>query len=197
MPSKEKQGVQSGLPCPCPCFAPLACNFSAQQVWISFGVFGSFLIVMCSRHAAPALCSHPSFLSLMLTALSLHLFMVSALKACRTPLFGQSVHEVLIAIYKVITERVLGRTYALQAYPEYWASFLALSSSRPGPGRARLPSPALSASADPRPPKVPHLSFSSLSLSLSLLYTVSRLRVTCLPESCHGSCCFAGVMFSW
>jgi hypothetical protein len=42
-------------------------------------------------------------------------------------LYRQSVHEVLIAIYEAVTERVLGRTYALQAYPEYRAFFLARS----------------------------------------------------------------------
>jgi hypothetical protein len=41
---------------------------------------------------------------------------VSAFKACRARLYRQSVHEVLIAIYEAVTERVLGRTYALQAY---------------------------------------------------------------------------------
>ena len=54
-------------------------------------------------------------------------FRVKALGA-RLGLYRQSppaVHEVLIAIYEAVTERALGRTYALQAYPEYRAFFLA------------------------------------------------------------------------
>jgi hypothetical protein len=59
---------------------------------------------------------------------------VYAFRACRARLssYRQSVHEVLIAFYEAITERVLSRTYALQAYPEYRAFFLALLSSRSG-----------------------------------------------------------------
>jgi hypothetical protein len=52
--------------------------------------------------------------------------------ACRALLYCQLVHEVLIAIHEAVTECVLGKMYALQAYPEYLAFFLTLLSSWPG-----------------------------------------------------------------
>jgi hypothetical protein len=60
-------------------------------------------------------------------------FRVKAFKlGARLGLYRQSppaVHEVLIAIYEAVTERALGRTYALQAYPEYRAFFLAYAAA--------------------------------------------------------------------
>ena len=123
-----------------------------SKVQISFGISGSLQIAMRSGYAqalpssvfpvSDAHCSASASAS------------VSAFKACRARLYRQSVHEVLIAIYEAVTERVLGRTYALQAYPEYRAFFLALPTSRPG----LLPS-------WPLPIHGPPLSSSSLSHS--------------------------------
>jgi hypothetical protein len=146
---------------------PLACN--------SFGQQGPdllrYLWLMADRHAAQRTCSGlvPSSA---FTASDAHCSAsasVSALKACRARLSRQSVPEVLIAIHEAVTERVLGRTYALQAYPEYRAFSLAppSSSSRPG----LLPSL-------PLPLPTPPPSSSSLSLSLSLFFSLFRLRVT-------------------
>ena len=93
---------------------------------------------------------------------------VSAFKACRARLYRQSVHEVLIAIYKAVTERVLGRTYALQAYPEYRAFFLALPASRPGLlpfWPLPSPGPHLSSSSRPSQSSSPSSSFSLASVS--------------------------------
>ena len=41
--------------------------------------------------------------------------------------YHQSVQEVLVAIYEAVTERVFGRTHALQMYPEYEEFFRRLS----------------------------------------------------------------------
>jgi hypothetical protein len=106
--------------------------------------------------------------------LPLHLFPLS-FKACRARLYRQLVHEVLIAVYEAVAERVLRRTYALQAFPEYHcqAFFLAPLSSLSG--LPSLPSPPLPR-GDPRPPSL--LFLPSLSESLSLFFSLSRLRVT-------------------
>jgi hypothetical protein len=77
---------------------------------------------------------------------------LSAFKACRARRYRQLVHEVLITVYEAVPERVLGRTYALQAYPEYRAFFLAPISSRSG----LLPSL-------PLPTPDPHLASSSIT----------------------------------
>jgi hypothetical protein len=132
-------------------FAPLACN--------SFGQQGPdllrYLWLIADRHAQRT-CSGlvPSSVFPVPEAHCSASASVSAFKACRARLYRQSVHEVLIAIYEAVTERVLGRTYALQAYPEYRAFFLALPTSRPG----LLPS-------WPLPIHDPPLSSSSLSSS--------------------------------
>jgi hypothetical protein len=94
---------------------------------------------------------------------------VSTFKACRARLDCQLVHEVLIAFYEAVTERVLGRTYALQTYPEYLAFILAPLSSRPGP------LPFL-----PLPTPTPYLlSHPSLSESLSLFFLFLPLSPAC------------------
>ena len=132
-------------------FAPLACN--------SFGQQGPdllrYLWLIADRHAQRT-CSGlvPSSVFPVSEVHCSASASVSAFKACRARLYRQSVHEVLIAIYEAVTERVLGRTYALQAYPEYRAFFLALPTSRPG----LLPS-------WPLPIHGPPLSSSSLSSS--------------------------------
>jgi hypothetical protein len=101
-----------------------------------------------------------------------------------------SVHEVLIAIYEAVNERVLGRTYVLQAYPEYQAFFFsAFILARP---------PALPASAKPQPPS--HLFLSSGVSPLPLLHQVHLLSPASDrpgPASCHGPHCFVRVTFCW
>ena len=127
-------------------FAPLACN--------SFGQLGPdllrYLWLIADRHAQ-RLCSGlvPSSVIPVSDAQCSASASYSPFKACRARLYRQSVHEVLIAIYEAVTERVLGRTYALQAYPEYRAFFRA-----PLPSRADLqPSlPLLNPSSPPLSP---------------------------------------------
>ena len=109
-------------------FAPLACN--------SFGQQGPDLLryhwLIADRHAQRK-CSGlvPSSVIPISDPQCLASASDSAFKACRARFYRQSVHEVLIAIYEAVTERVLGRTYALQSYPEYRAFFHAPLSSRP------------------------------------------------------------------
>jgi len=109
-------------------FAPLACNSFGQQgpdlLWYHW--------LIADRHAQRK-CSGlvPSSAIPISDPQCSASASDSAFKACRARLYLQSVHEVLIAIYEAVTERVLGRTYALQSYPEYRAFFHAPLSSRP------------------------------------------------------------------
>ncbi len=101
-------------------FAPLACNSFDQQ--------GSdllrYLWLIADRHSQRT-CSGlvPSSVFPFPDAHCSASASVSAFKACRARLYRQLVHEVLIAIYEAVTERVLGRTYAFQAYPSIGLSF--------------------------------------------------------------------------
>ena len=141
-------------------FAPLACN--------SFGQQGPdllrYLWLVADRHAQRQCSGLVSSSVVPVTDVQQSASAsVSAFKACRARLYRQSVHEVLIAIYEAVTERVLGRTYALQAYPEYRAFFHAPASSRPGLLPCRpLPTP----SSPPSSPPCPPLSSSPLPSSL-------------------------------
>ena len=111
-------------------FAPLACN--------SFGQLGPdllrFLWLVADRHAQRK-CSdylHASALTVMADPVPVS-GSVSNFKRCRARLFRLSVQEVTLAIYEAVTERVFGRTYALQAYPDYRTFFRAPPPSPPGP----------------------------------------------------------------
>jgi hypothetical protein len=130
-----------------------------SKVRISFGISGSVLIVLCSGHAR--LASGPSSVFPVSDAHCSASASISTFKACRARLYRQSVHEVLIAIYEAVAERVFGWTYALEAYPEYRAFFLAPPSYRPGllPSMPLLTSePPLSSSSLPSPSPSPSLS---------------------------------------
>ena len=137
-------------------FAPLACN--------SFGQQGPdllrYLWLVADRHAQRK-CSGlvPSSVIPVSDVQYSASASVSAFKSCRARLYRQSVQEVLLAIYEAVTERVLGRTYALQAYPEYRAFFSAPTPTRPG----LLPSlPLPTPSSLPPSPSDPPLSSSPL-----------------------------------
>jgi hypothetical protein len=130
-------------------FAPLACN--------SFGQQGPdilrYLWLIADRHTQRT-CSGllPSSVFPVSDAHCSAFASVSSFKACRARLYRQLVHEVLIAIYEPVTERALGRTYALQAYPAYLAFFLVPLSSRPSiMPSLPLPTP------DPLSPLLPSL----------------------------------------
>jgi hypothetical protein len=148
-------------------FAPLACNSFGQQgpdiLW--------YLWLIADCHAQRT-CSGlvPSSVFPVSEAHCSASASVSAFKACRARLYRQLVQEVLIAIYEAVTERVLGRTYVLKAYPEYRAFFLALRLPTSQPGL--LPSwplpihgPPLSSSSlsssSPSPPSSPSLACAS------------------------------------
>ena len=99
-------------------FAPLACNFFGQQA----PELLRYQWVVADR-AAQRYVSLPNF-SLPLSAeqpgnVDDHTSLLHKYKRYRRIFYHQSVQEVLVAIYEAVTERVFGRTHALQMYPEY------------------------------------------------------------------------------
>jgi hypothetical protein len=89
-----------------------------SKVLISFGISGSLLIIMGSGHVQGSGLV-PRSVNLVCDAHSGSASSSdSTFKVYRARLYRQSVHEVLTAVYKEATERVLGRIYALQAYPD-------------------------------------------------------------------------------
>jgi hypothetical protein len=126
------------------------------------GISGSLLIVMRYGHAQD-LCPHESFLSPMPLCLCLRFSLRSA---------SASVSAFALPLPPFQPSRLVGldfivsRTYALQAYHEYQAIFLAPPSSR----LDLLPSLPLP-TRDHRPPSL--LSLLSISLSLLHLHVLS------------------------
>jgi hypothetical protein len=138
-------------------FAPLVCYSFGQQG----PELTQYLWLITDRHVQQT-CSGlvPSTVFPVSNAHCSASASLSAFKACRARLYRQLVHEVLIAVYEAVPERVLGRTYALQAYPEYRAFFLASISSRPGLLPSLLlptPDPLLPSSSIASPSPLPLL----------------------------------------
>ena len=107
-------------------FAPLACNSFGQQA----PELLRYQWVVADR-AAQRYVSLPTF-SLPLSAeqpgnVDDHTSLLHKYKRYRRIFYHQSVQEVLVAIYEAVTERVFGRTHALQMYPEYEEFFRRLS----------------------------------------------------------------------
>ena len=107
-------------------FAPLACNSFGQQA----PELLRYQWVVADR-AAQRYVSLPTF-SLPLSAeqpgnVDEHTSLLHKYKQYRRIIYHQSVQEVLVAIYEAVTERVFGRTHALQMYPEYEEFFRRLS----------------------------------------------------------------------
>jgi len=107
-------------------FAPLACNSFGQQA----PELLRYQWVVADR-AAQRYVSLPNF-SLPLSAeqpgnIDDHTSLLHKYKHYRRIFYHQSVQEVLVAIYEAVTERVFGRTHALQMYPEYEDFFRSLS----------------------------------------------------------------------
>jgi hypothetical protein len=95
-------------------FAPLACIDPAIPLVSKVLIF--YLWLIADRHAQRT-CSGlgPSSVFPVSHARCSASESVPTFKAFRALLYRQSIHEVLIAIYEAVTERALGRTYALQA----------------------------------------------------------------------------------
>jgi hypothetical protein len=95
--------------------APLACDSFGQQG----PDFLLYLWLIADRHTQRT-CSGlvPSSVIPVSDAHCSTSASVSSFKACRALVYRHLVHENLIAVYdsEAVTERVLGRTYALQAY---------------------------------------------------------------------------------
>ena len=107
-------------------FAPLACNSFGQQAPEML----RFQWVVADR-AAQRYVSLPDF-ALPISAevpgcVDDHTSLLHKYKRYRRIFYRQSVQEVLVAIFEAVTERVFGRTHALQAYPQYREFFSRLS----------------------------------------------------------------------
>ena len=99
-------------------FAPLACNSFGQQApemlryqWI-VADRAAQRVVSLPDFSLPAAADLPGVVDE--HASLLHLY-----QRRRQRFFRQSVQEVLVAIFEGVCERVFGRTFALQSYPEY------------------------------------------------------------------------------
>ena len=131
-------------------FAPLACN--------SFGQQGPELLryqwIVADRGAQRAV-SLPEFrlpdAAALPGAVDEHSSLLAQYKRRRQSFFRQSTQEVLVTIFEGICERVYGRTFALQDYPEYrdffrrvavpWRpTFLPVASAAASPPRSQLSS---------------------------------------------------------
>jgi hypothetical protein len=144
-------------------FAPLACNFFGQQApdflrynWVVADKAGQprQRVAAAPHFLSPPLSWSQAFGRLPEGAAP----QIQTLKRLRRNFFRQSSQEVLITISEGVCERVFGRTFTMQSYPEYpdffrrpsvpWCpSFL-----RSAPGSIRSVSPALS----PHPPAPSH-----------------------------------------
>jgi hypothetical protein len=124
---KNRAILESGLPSPSlPCWPGQQGPDLLRHLWLQV-----LIVIRSGLGHVQDLCPHHPFLSPMLTALPLPLFPLSRPVGLD---FIVNRYTGSFAFYEAVrvTERVLGRTYALQAYPEYRACFLALPSSRPG-----------------------------------------------------------------
>ena len=145
-------------------FAPLACNSFGQQA----PELLRYQWVVADR-AAQRYVSLPNF-SLPLTAeqpgnVDDHTSLLHKYKRYRRIFYHQSVQEVLVAIYEAVTERVFGRTHALQMYPEYDEFFHRLSTPWQPVFRTVLsnhtsPPPSPPGLSAPPPPSSPSLPLS-------------------------------------
>ena len=138
-------------------FAPLVCNSFGQQgpdlLRYQWKVADTTAqrIVSVPTLSLPASALVPSFADHAAPQ-------IQTFKRLRQKFFRQSTQEVLVAILEGVCERVFGRTYAMQSYPEYSQFFARLSVPwRPSflpsaPGQSPLSSPCLSPSSPSLPP---------------------------------------------
>jgi len=152
-------------------FAPLACNTFGQQApellryqWIIAEKAAQRVLSLAPGSTSPTDQADDSTLS------PPHDSPMATLTRLRQQIFRNSWQEVLVAIFEGVSERVCGRTFALEAYPQYhdffkhhsapWAPPASLFSSRsqssPAPSspshRLSTPLPSAPPQHSPLPP---------------------------------------------